>query len=190
MSSAATTSTTHYSSRAKTLSRASGRKLGLGVAGAVSTPNLNTVFAAHSKLAPPLPAGSGLLARKASYAALTPGSLAAIPDDSENYPYDTVLNDDDHHNDDHDPDDPESSSPRRMGPLTPARGPADDLGVGDIVDVPGNMQGTVRFVGSVAGRKGTFAGVELHPQFDGRGKNSGDVDGYVPLPLALALFLF
>jgi dynactin complex subunit len=65
-----------------------------------------------------------------------------------------------------------------MAPLTPGRAVAiDDFNIGDAVDVPGNMYGTVRFVGSVAGRKGTFAGVELHPNFADRGKNNGDVDG-------------
>jgi len=53
----------------------------------------------------------------------------------------------------------------------------DDFREGDIVDVPGNMSGTVRFVGSVDGRKGTFAGIELASEFSARGKNSGDVDG-------------
>lgn len=63
-------------------------------------------------------------------------------------------------------------------PFTPGRlGGSDSLTIGDAVDVPGNMTGTVRFVGSVAGRKGTFAGVELHREFAMRGKNSGDVDG-------------
>lgn len=166
MSSSATTSTT-YQQRPKTprLSRASVRKAGIGGIGTASTPNLNSLYSAHghnSRLAPALPPLPGLLARKASYAALTPGSLAAIPDDSENYPFHTVLNDE---------------SPRKMPP-TPGRAVAvDDFHVGETVDVPGNMYGTVRFVGSVAGRKGTFAGVELAPDFADRGKNNGDVDG-------------
>lgn len=63
-----------------------------------------------------------------------------------------------------------------MVPPTPGR-PSDDATVGDIVDVPGGMQGTVRFIGSVQGKKGVFAGVELHPEFASRGKNNGDVDG-------------
>lgn len=54
---------------------------------------------------------------------------------------------------------------------------SDDLVVGDLVDVPGNMHGTVRYVGHVEGKKGTFAGVELSEEFASRGKNSGDVDG-------------
>ncbi|KAH8167190.1 hypothetical protein CIB48_g1046 [Xylaria polymorpha] len=56
-------------------------------------------------------------------------------------------------------------------------GLVDDFAVGDQVDVPGNMVGTIRFVGSVAGRKGVFAGVELLSEYALRGKNSGDVDG-------------
>jgi hypothetical protein len=49
--------------------------------------------------------------------------------------------------------------------------------VGDTVDVPGGMYGTVKFVGEVAGKKGKFAGVQLGAEFAIRGKNSGDVDG-------------
>lgn len=64
-----------------------------------------------------------------------------------------------------------------MAPITPGRGSGSEVNLGENVDVPGNMAGTVRFVGSVAGKKGTFAGVELHPEFAARGKNSGDVDG-------------
>jgi hypothetical protein len=165
MSPTATTSTTAHQQRAKTLSRASARRAGVGGIGTASTPNLSALYSAQagSKRQVPLPA-AGLLARKASHAALTPGSLAAIPDDSQNYPFLSVLNE----------------SPRKMAPLTPGRAPSatvDDFNVGDSVDVPGSMYGTVRFVGSVAGRKGTFAGVELHPDFAGRGKNNGDVDG-------------
>jgi dynactin complex subunit len=63
-------------------------------------------------------------------------------------------------------------------PLTPSRGAdGEDLDLGDLVDVPGNMHGTVKFIGSVEGKKGTFAGVELSEEFAKRGKNSGDVDG-------------
>lgn len=64
-------------------------------------------------------------------------------------------------------------------PLTPRMGVhgADDVVVGDTVDVPGNMLGTVRFIGTVQGKRGTFVGVELYPDFASRGKNNGDVDG-------------
>ncbi|KAL7629334.1 hypothetical protein AAE478_000854 [Parahypoxylon ruwenzoriense] len=149
------TATLSSQQRHHTLSRTP-RKSGIATA---STPNLNSLYSAHSRLPP----SSGALARKASFAALTPGSLAAIPDDSESYAIDSVLTD----------------SSRNMGPLTPAKGfrASDDVTLGENVEVPGNMTGTVRFVGSVAGRKGTFAGVELHPEFATRGKNNGDVDG-------------
>src|SRR5262245_53618026 len=53
----------------------------------------------------------------------------------------------------------------------------DDIRVGDLVNVPGGMYGTVRFLGVVAGKQGRFAGVELATEHAGRGKNSGDVDG-------------
>jgi hypothetical protein len=49
--------------------------------------------------------------------------------------------------------------------------------VGDAVEVPGGMYGTVKFVGQVDGKKGTFAGVQLAPEYASRGKNSGEVDG-------------
>ncbi|PNY28418.1 Tip elongation protein 1 [Tolypocladium capitatum] len=117
-----------------------------------STPDLNSVYASQSRLVPPG------LSRKVSLAALTTSSLASIPDVSESYALDSVLSD----------------SPRTMVPATPL---AEDIVVGDAVDVPGGMHGTVRFVGAVQGKKGAFAGVELHPDFAPRGKNSGDVDG-------------
>jgi hypothetical protein len=53
----------------------------------------------------------------------------------------------------------------------------EDLEVGDLVDVPGGMHGTVKFIGSVRGKRGVFAGVELSREFAVRGKNDGDVDG-------------
>ncbi|KAH6691638.1 hypothetical protein F5X68DRAFT_66828 [Plectosphaerella plurivora] len=130
-----------------------------------SSPSLNTLYSAQgqSRLAPP--ATSSGLARKGSLATLTLSSLASIPDASETY-LNSVLSDD--------PD-------RKMTPTTPGRGGGggggDDFVVGDVVDVPGGMYGTVRFVGNVDGKKGTFAGIELHRDFAARGKNSGDVDG-------------
>ncbi|KAI1383212.1 uncharacterized protein F4822DRAFT_68815 [Hypoxylon trugodes] len=150
-----TATTLSLPQRQHTLSRTP-RKSGIAT---TSTPNLNSLYSAHSRLAP----SSSALARKASVATLTPSSLAAIPDDSESYALDSVLTD----------------SSRKMPPLTPGKGAgaADDFALGENVEVPGNMTGTVRFVGSVAGRKGTFAGVELHSDFAARGKNNGDVDG-------------
>ncbi|KAI1203785.1 hypothetical protein F5X97DRAFT_1367 [Nemania serpens] len=132
-----------------------------------STPNLSTLYSAHSRLAP----AAGSLVRKASLAALTPGSLASIPDDTESYALHSVLNEATE----------ATLAPKMplMSPLTPGKGagPVDDLAIGEHVDVPGNMVGTVRFVGSVAGRRGVFVGVELHSEYALRGKNSGDVDG-------------
>lgn len=59
-----------------------------------------------------------------------------------------------------------------------AGGDGQDIDVGDLVDVPGGMHGIVKFVGTVRGKKGNFAGVELAKKFAARGKNDGDVDGY------------
>ncbi|KAL4944317.1 hypothetical protein BDV06DRAFT_210325 [Aspergillus oleicola] len=55
--------------------------------------------------------------------------------------------------------------------------PSDDIQVGDFVNVPGGMHGTVKFVGVVTGKPGRFAGIELAAEHAKRGKNSGDVDG-------------
>ncbi|CAO2656739.1 Nn.00g055420.m01.CDS01 [Neocucurbitaria sp. VM-36] len=52
-----------------------------------------------------------------------------------------------------------------------------DIGVGDAVDVPGGMHGVVKFIGSVSGKKGVFAGVELSREYAARGKNDGEVEG-------------
>lgn len=145
--------TSTYTTTRHTLSRRPGR----GGIATISTPNLNQLYTAQAatRLAPPA------LLRKGSFAALTQNSLAAIPDDSEAYAYNAVLTND-----------------TMPTPLTPGRlGGSDEITIGDTVEVPGNLTGTVRFIGSVAGRKGTFAGVELHPEFASRGKNSGDVDG-------------
>lgn len=123
-----------------------------------SSPNLGAAFTAHQAPLWPHP-----LLRKSSLGALTSSSLATIPDASEGYALSTVLNDD--------------SLSVKMPPYTPSRAGGEDLEVGDLVDVPGSMHGTVKFVGMVQGKKGTFAGVELSEEFASRGKNNGDVDG-------------
>jgi len=51
--------------------------------------------------------------------------------------------------------------------------------VGDTVEVPGGMLGVVKYIGSVTGKAGVFAGVELSKEYAARGKNDGDVDGSV-----------
>jgi hypothetical protein len=58
-------------------------------------------------------------------------------------------------------------------------GDGQEIEVGDTVDVPGGMHGVVKFIGSVRGKKGVFGGVELSREYAVRGKNDGDVDGYV-----------
>ncbi|KAI0397889.1 hypothetical protein F5Y17DRAFT_454770 [Xylariaceae sp. FL0594] len=164
-SSATTTSSSLQKQQHPALSRP-GRRSGAAGIGTASTPNLSNLYSVHSRLAPT----TGSLVRKVSLAALTPGSLASIPDDTESYALHSVFNNES-----------PSSEPKMppLPPLTPGKGarPVDDIAVGDQVDVSGNMVGTVRFVGSVAGRKGIFAGVELHSGHASRGKNSGEVDG-------------
>ena len=59
-----------------------------------------------------------------------------------------------------------------------------DLDVGDAVDVPGGMHGIVKFIGEVKGKKGIFAGVELNKEWAARGKNDGDVEGWVSIDRA------
>ena len=49
--------------------------------------------------------------------------------------------------------------------------------MGDTVEVPGGMTGTVKFIGAVDGKNGSFAGVQLASQYAARGKNSGEVEG-------------
>ncbi|KAF3762412.1 hypothetical protein M406DRAFT_341643 [Cryphonectria parasitica EP155] len=149
----------------RSLRRPNTRKLpGPGRILTASTPNLRSAYVDSSSTStPPVP----LLQRKGSQAALTSNSLATIPDASEIYALATLNG---------------SSSPNNKmapSPLTPRAGAAfgGDVTVGDTVDVPGDMQGMVRFVGTIPGKKGVFAGVELRPDFAPRGKNNGDVDG-------------
>ncbi|KAH6619632.1 hypothetical protein B0J18DRAFT_482211 [Chaetomium sp. MPI-SDFR-AT-0129] len=187
MSFTTTTTSTYNTTTRHTLSRRPGGRSGIATA---STPNLNQLYSgSQAQPHPPLPSPSRLfppaLARKGSVAALTQNSLAAIPDDSEGYAYNSVLTSGDT------PSTVTATTPTTSAmplPHTPGRfnsagagagaGAADDgVAIGDTVDVPGNMTGTVRFIGSVAGRKGNFAGVELHSDHAPRGKNSGDVDG-------------
>jgi hypothetical protein len=151
-----------------------------------SSPNLG---ASYSTRVPPLPtpnlgasvsaggtlSANAILARKASLNALTSNSLSTIPDSSVGY----GLN----------PSRDELPLSNGMVPTTPAKksgggggggggGGDGDIEVGDLVDVPGGMYGTVKFIGAVKGKKGVFAGVELSREWAPRGKNGGDVDGY------------
>lgn len=54
---------------------------------------------------------------------------------------------------------------------------SEEVQVGDLVNVPGGMYGTVKYLGTVAGKPGRFAGIELSTEHAQRGKNNGDVDG-------------
>jgi hypothetical protein len=124
----------------------------------VSTPNLAASYSISTNNS----LRSQQVARKASLSALTQGSLATISDASEGYGLSTVQ---------------DEVSFQRMARRTSGGGGDEDIEVGDLVDVPGHMYGTVKFVGNVDGKRGTFAGVELAEEFAGRGKNNGDVDG-------------
>ncbi|KAF1986261.1 hypothetical protein K402DRAFT_332971 [Aulographum hederae CBS 113979] len=52
-----------------------------------------------------------------------------------------------------------------------------DIEMGDAVNVPGGMHGTIKFIGAVRNKNGVFAGVELSKEYASRGKNDGDVEG-------------
>ncbi|KAI9650475.1 hypothetical protein NHQ30_000491 [Ciborinia camelliae] len=160
----------------------------IGISNTKSTPNLNASYNSALLQASEASGASGATAfpahpsingqsfglnnpksrpsRQVSLTSLTSGSLATIPDASKRYPLSTVFDED-------------IPTIDNMLHYTPSRvgGGPDELEVGDIVDVPGNMYGTVKFVGSVQGKKGVFAGVELSEQFASKGKNNGDVDG-------------
>ncbi|CAG8977115.1 hypothetical protein HYALB_00003336 [Hymenoscyphus albidus] len=129
-----------------------------------SSPNLNSAYIAQAELAKnPFPSS---LSKKISLSALTPNSLATTttPNGTKGYGVSTVPY-------------TNRTTSRNMAPTTPSYGDGDDLEVGDTVDVPGNMYGVVKFVGTVQGKKGLFAGVELCEEFARRGKNNGDVEG-------------
>ncbi|KAI5776515.1 hypothetical protein EDC01DRAFT_625288 [Geopyxis carbonaria] len=88
-----------------------------------------------------------MLARKTSYNQLTQNSLASIPDSSVGYG------------------------------IRQASKTGSEVEVGDMVNTPGGMFGTVKFIGNVRGKAGVFVGVELEGELAGKGKNDGAVDG-------------
>ena len=52
------------------------------------------------------------------------------------------------------------------------------LEVGDPVKIESlSLEGTLRFLGEIAGKAGHWAGVELSGQYAGKGKNDGSVAG-------------
>jgi hypothetical protein len=141
-------------------------QLSLNGINTASSPNLGASYSSALQISGPDVNGRPkAIAPKSSLNALTPLSLATIPDASEGYGLSTVLDEDSH-------------TTARMQSITPSHGgDGDDLELGDLVDVPGGMHGTVKFIGNVDGKKGTFAGVELSEEFAPKGKNNGDVDG-------------
>ncbi|PWW78785.1 hypothetical protein C7212DRAFT_355439 [Tuber magnatum] len=100
-----------------------------------------------------------MLARKASLNQLTQNSLASIPDGTVGYGLGSPTR---------------STRDDYRGRSTPIGA---DVEVGDAVNTPGGMHGTVKFIGNVKGKAGIFVGVELDPDMSGRGKNDGAVDG-------------
>jgi hypothetical protein len=130
-----------------------------------SLPNLQ----ARTPQAPPLPlpptssffTTDDMLARKTSYNQLTQNSLAQLND-------------------------PEYA--RQIDRSQAARS-GSGVEVGDVVDTPGGLYGTVKFIGNVRGKAGSFVGVELEGELAGRGKNDGAVDGWVFFFLTLESFV-
>jgi len=155
-------STTTPSTR-RTLTRPRASLVNKGI-NTASSPNLNASYnALQTSLSSRIL--SHTLPRKSSLSALTQHSLSTISDASEGYGLSTVLDED-------------SPTMGSMPPFSPPRGAQrEDLEVGDLVNVPGSMHGTVKFIGTIPGKKGTFAGVELSEEFADGGKNNGDVDG-------------
>lgn len=151
--------------------------LGKSAINTASSPSLSAAYTSSQR--PPLPkpipsAFNSATARKASFNQLTSGTLSATSDVSVGYGLASTKE--------------EGSSPFTMHPGTPASQRRESvqevIEVGDGVDVPGGMHGTVKFLGSVKNRDGIYVGVELSREWAARGKNDGDVDGLVvPSPL-------
>ncbi len=148
---------------------------GLSSGATASSPNLSSAFVAAQK-PPPLPSSqpsgrgpSTGFHRKASFPRKASKDGRSTRVDGEEYTSAVET----------------GSSPLTMYPSRPpnSRTATDDknanqnLEVGDVVDVPGSMHGTIKFIGEVKGKKGHFAGVELSKEFAAKGKNDGDVDG-------------
>ncbi|MCJ1354661.1 MAG: hypothetical protein MMC33_004650 [Icmadophila ericetorum] len=72
-----------------------------------------------------------------------------------------------------------ANSHANMTPTSHRSSGTDDIQVGDAVNVPGGMDGTVKFLGEVKGKAGIFVGVELSRRWAGRGKNDGEAEGWV-----------
>jgi len=147
----------------------------LANAPAFSTSNSNREAAIPNNLPSleksPLLSPSTMLARKASLNQLTQNSLASIPDGTVGYGLGSPTR---------------STRDDYRGRSTPIGA---DVEVGDAVNTPGGMHGTVKFIGNVKGKAGIFVGVELDTDMSGRGKNDGAVDGWVLLIVLSSLFV-
>lgn len=53
----------------------------------------------------------------------------------------------------------------------------DHLMTGDVVQLPGEASGLLKFIGPLQGREGVYAGVQMSSHFLHLGKNSGDYNG-------------
>lgn len=63
------------------------------------------------------------------------------------------------------------------------------LEVGDPVKIDSlQLEGTLRFLGEIAGKPGQWAGVELSGKYAGKGKNDGSAGGYVGLYTLLIIY--
>jgi CAP-Gly domain-containing linker protein 1 len=71
--------------------------------------------------------------------------------------------------------------PSRVGdayPRSASRASGRGFDVGDNVRIESlGFEGTLRYLGEIAGKQGLWAGVELGPGFAGKGKNDGSVAG-------------
>ena len=130
-----------------------------------STPNLNVKYsAAQRPPIPPIPSEHTETPSPRRKSLGTPSRLSrsALPDDSAASDASLAMY---------------SAKPGALRSASDDRNGNQNLEVGDVVDVPGGMHGTIKFIGEVRGKKGLFAGVELAKEWAARGKNDGDVDG-------------
>lgn len=66
---------------------------------------------------------------------------------------------------------PHLSSPLQQQPTTPR------LFIGDRVTLPEGQEGILRYIGTIHGKNGEFAGVELINEFSNMGRHNGEFEG-------------
>lgn len=64
------------------------------------------------------------------------------------------------------------------------------LNIGDKVTLPEGQTGILRYVGTIEGKSGEFAGVELIGDHVSMGRHNGDHDGYVILINIVYIFIY